>query len=106
MSPETGLVRCARHPLPPEPHPLAVLVKSIDRVRLKDGCLYIDYRRLPPSEEPAHPLAEIVKGIAYVRRKEGKLIIGYRPPAPVEMRAARSALELRAVRSSLGVIDV
>jgi len=106
MSPETDEVCCARRPLPPEPHPTAVLVKSIVRVRLKDGCLYIDCRRSPPSEKPAHPLAEIVKGIAYVRRKEGKLVIGYRPPAPAEMRAARSALELRAARSSLGTIDV
>lgn len=106
MSSEMDEVCCAHRPLPPEPHPTAVLVKSIVRVRLKDGCLYIDCRRPPPSEKPAHPLAEMVKGIAYVRRRKGKLLVGYKPPAPAVMHAARSALELHMARSSPGVIDV
>ena len=92
MSLATDQVRCARLLLPPEPHPTAALVKSIVRVRRKDGCLYIDYRRPPPSKRPVHPLAEIVKGITYVRRKAGKLFIGYRPPAPSALHAARSSL--------------
>ena len=79
---------CASHPLPSEAHPAAVAIKSIVRIRRKDGLLYIDYKRPPPLKKMAHPLAVILKGIVYVRRKDGKLCIGYKAPAPSEMRAS------------------